>query len=46
LIWFRVLWRLLIIGGVLSFLPVLGIWMLPPGLLVRAQDVHLSNDPI
>jgi hypothetical protein len=30
---------LLIIGGVLSFLPVLGIWMLPLGLALLAEDV-------
>jgi hypothetical protein len=30
---------LLIIGGVLSFLPVLGVWMLPLGLALLAEDV-------
>nr|ALS90983.1 putative transmembrane protein (PGPGW) [uncultured bacterium]ALS91512.1 putative transmembrane protein (PGPGW) [uncultured bacterium] len=30
---------LLIIGGIFSFLPVLGLWMLPLGLLVLSQDV-------
>ena len=30
---------LLILGGCLSFLPVLGIWMLPLGLLLLAVDV-------
>lgn len=30
---------LLIVGGILSFLPVLGFWMLPLGLLLFAQDV-------
>ncbi|MBR0827695.1 hypothetical protein JQ596_19385 [Bradyrhizobium manausense] len=30
---------LLIAGGVLSFLPVLGIWMLPLGLALLAEDV-------
>src|SRR5262249_35510748 len=30
---------LLIVGGVLSFLPVLGIWMLPLGLSLLAEDV-------
>ncbi len=29
----------LILGGVFSFLPVLGIWMLPLGLLVLAVDI-------
>ena len=28
----------LILGGIFSFLPVLGIWMLPLGLLVLSQD--------
>ena len=30
---------LLIVGGVLSILPVLGIWMLPLGLALLAEDV-------
>ncbi|WP_259400492.1 hypothetical protein [Roseovarius sp. SCSIO 43702] len=30
---------LLIIGGILSFLPVLGLWMLPLGVAVAALDV-------
>lgn len=30
---------LLIVGGVFSFLPVLGIWMLPLGLALLAEDV-------
>ena len=30
---------LLIAGGLLSFLPVLGLWMLPLGLLLLAEDV-------
>lgn len=30
---------LLIAGGVLSFLPVLGVWMLPLGFLLLAVDV-------
>lgn len=30
---------LLVIGGVLSFLPVLGVWMLPLGLALLAEDV-------
>ena len=32
---------LLILGGIFSFLPVLGLWMLPLGLLLIAQDVPL-----
>jgi len=30
---------LLILGGLLAFLPVLGIWMLPLGLLLLAVDI-------
>mgnify|MGYP003365891490 CR=1 FL=1 len=30
---------LLIIGGCLSFLPVLGLWMLPLGILLLAEDI-------
>jgi hypothetical protein len=30
---------LLVVGGVLSFLPVFGIWMLPLGLALLAEDV-------
>ncbi|MDD1533135.1 MULTISPECIES: hypothetical protein [unclassified Bradyrhizobium] len=30
---------LLIFGGVLSFLPILGVWMLPLGLALLAEDV-------
>ena len=30
---------LLLLGGVLSFLPVLGVWMLPLGLLLLAVDI-------
>lgn len=31
---------LLILGGVLGFLPVLGFWMVPLGLLVLSHDSH------
>jgi hypothetical protein len=30
---------LLMIGGLLSFLPILGLWMLPLGLVLLAEDV-------
>ncbi|MGV3651012.1 MAG: hypothetical protein ACO1OK_06270, partial [Devosia sp.] len=30
----------LVLGGIFSFLPVLGIWMLPLGLLMLAIDQH------
>jgi hypothetical protein len=37
---------LLIVGGLLSFLPVLGIWMLPLGLLLLAVDLPVLRGPI
>jgi hypothetical protein len=37
---------LLICGGLLSFLPVLGIWMLPLGLLLLAIDLPVLRGPI
>jgi hypothetical protein len=37
---------LLIVGGLLSFLPVLGIWMLPLGLLLLAVDLPMLRGPI
>jgi hypothetical protein len=37
---------LLIIGGVVGFLPVLGFWMIPLGLLLLAQDVPFLQRPI
>ncbi len=37
---------LLIFGGVFSFLPVLGLWMLPLGLLLFAQDVPPLQPPL
>jgi hypothetical protein len=37
---------LLIIGGLLSFLPVLGLWMLPLGLLLLAIDLPVLRGPI
>ncbi|MCB8882860.1 hypothetical protein ACELLULO517_21620 [Acidisoma cellulosilytica] len=30
---------LLILGGIFSFLPLLGIWMLPLGLILLAEDI-------
>ncbi|AZL59678.1 hypothetical protein EI545_13055 [Tabrizicola piscis] len=36
----------LIVGGVFSFLPVLGIWMLPLGLLLLAVDLPVLRGPI
>ena len=37
---------LLCIGGILSILPVLGIWMLPLGLLLIAYDVPFLRRPV
>ena len=37
---------LLVVGGFLSFLPVLGLWMLPLGLLLFAQDVPILQKPL
>jgi hypothetical protein len=37
---------LLVLGGVFSFLPVLGLWMLPLGLLVLAVDIPPLRRPV
>jgi hypothetical protein len=37
---------LLILGGLLSFLPVLGIWMLPLGLMLLALDIPVLRGPV
>ncbi len=37
---------LLIFGGLFAFLPVLGIWMLPLGLLLLAVDLPVLRGPI
>jgi hypothetical protein len=37
---------LLIVGGVFSFLPVLGLWMLPLGLALIAVDVPAMRPPL
>ncbi|MBR1125989.1 hypothetical protein JQ628_31005 [Bradyrhizobium lablabi] len=45
--WVRIpLAILLMIGGVLGFLPILGLWMLPLGLLLFAQDVPWLQPPL
>ena len=45
--WFRIpLGVLLIFGGIFSFLPVLGIWMLPLGLLLLALDLPFLQGPV
>lgn len=37
---------LLIFGGVFSFLPILGLWMLPLGLLLLAVDMPSLRPPL
>ena len=32
---------LLVIGGILGFLPVLGFWMIPLGILFLSVDLHI-----
>lgn len=47
--WFPIRFPLalaLIVGGVFSFLPILGIWMLPLGLLLLAVDLPILRGPI
>ena len=47
LTWLRIpLGVLLIIGGVFSFLPVLGVWMLPLGIMLIALDVPFLRRPV
>lgn len=36
---------LLMIGGMLGFLPILGFWMFPVGLVLLAQDVPMLKRP-
>jgi hypothetical protein len=36
----------LILGGIFSFLPVLGLWMLPLGLILIAQDLPFLQRPM
>ncbi|MBS3848589.1 hypothetical protein PSC71_14170 [Devosia sp. J2-20] len=45
--WFRIpLGIVLVLGGIFSFLPVLGIWMLPLGLLLLALDLAFLQGPV
>jgi hypothetical protein len=45
--WIRIpLGILLVLGGIFSFLPVLGIWMLPLGLLLLALDLIFLQTPV
>ncbi|PZO01233.1 MAG: hypothetical protein DCF30_07895 [Hyphomicrobiales bacterium] len=36
----------LILGGIFSFLPLLGVWMLPLGLMLIAADVPFLRRPM
>lgn len=45
--WVRIpLAFLLVVGGIFSFLPVLGLWMLPLGLRLIAQDLPFLQRPL
>jgi hypothetical protein len=45
--WVRIpLGILLVFGGIFSFLPILGIWMLPLGLLLLALDIPFLQGPV
>lgn len=45
--WIRIpLGIVLVLGGIFSFLPVLGIWMLPLGLLLLALDLIFLQGPV
>lgn len=45
--WMRIpLGILLVLGGIFSFLPVLGLWMLPLGLLLLAIDLVILQGPV
>lgn len=37
---------LLVVGGLLAFLPILGVWMLPLGLLLLAIDLPFLQRPM
>ena len=37
---------ILVLGGIFSFLPVLGLWMLPLGLLLISQDLPFLQKPL
>ena len=44
--WVRIpVGALLIVAGIFSFLPLLGLWMLPLGLLLLAQDLPFLRRP-
>ena len=44
--WVRIpLGVLLVCGGIVGFLPILGFWMVPLGLLLLAQDIPVLKRP-
>lgn len=46
-VWLRgLIGCLLILGGLFSFLPVLGIWMLPLGIILLAHDIPILKRPV
>jgi hypothetical protein len=45
--WIRILVGILLIaGGLFSFLPILGLWMIPLGALLLAQDIPFLRRPV
>lgn len=47
LIWVRIPFAILLMAaGILGFLPILGFWMVPLGLLLLAQDVTILQRPL
>jgi hypothetical protein len=36
----------LIVGGIVGFLPILGFWMVPLGLILLAKDVPFLRTPL
>lgn len=46
-LWSRIIVAgVLILGGIFSFLPLFGLWMLPLGLLLIAQDMPILQKPL
>ncbi|MEO6798433.1 MAG: hypothetical protein ABI178_00635 [Rhodanobacter sp.] len=45
--WLRIpVGALLVLGGVFSILPLLGLWMLPLGMILLAQDIPFLRRPL
>ena len=46
-VWVRVpLGLALVLGGLVGFLPILGFWMIPLGLIVLARDIPFVRPPL